>query len=47
MANSYLNILTFILTTVFYYMALKPNLSYDALVDEKNIKNIVKIIIYI
>ena len=38
MANSYLNILTFILTTVFYYMALKPNLSYDALVDEKKYK---------
>ena len=38
MANSYLNILTFILTTVFYYMALKPSLSYDALVDEKKYK---------
>ena len=38
MANSYLNILTFILTTIFYYMALKPSLSYDVLVDEKKYK---------
>lgn len=29
MANSYLNIVTFLLTTLFYYMALKPGLSYD------------------
>jgi hypothetical protein len=28
MANSYLNILTFLLTTLFYYMILKPNLDY-------------------
>ena len=35
MANSYINIVTFILTTIFYYMALKPNLSYDVLVDVK------------
>ena len=35
MANSYINILTFILTTVFYYMALKPTLSYDDLIDSK------------
>lgn len=38
MANSYINIVTFILTTVFYYMALKPTLSYDTLVDEKKYK---------
>jgi hypothetical protein len=35
MANSYINILTFVLTTVFYYMALKPTLSYDDLIDVK------------
>ena len=35
MASSYINILTFILTTVFYYMALKPVLSYDDLIDVK------------
>lgn len=35
MANSYINILTFVLTTVFYYMALKPTLLYDDLIDVK------------
>jgi hypothetical protein len=35
MANSYINIVTFILTTVFYYMALKPTLSYNDLIDVK------------
>jgi hypothetical protein len=35
MSNSYINIVTFILTTIFYYMALKPNLSYDVIVDVK------------
>lgn len=29
MANSYLNMVTFLLTTVFYYMALKPSLHYS------------------
>lgn len=29
MANSYLNILTFLITTIFYYMALKPSLPYN------------------
>jgi hypothetical protein len=29
MANSYLNILTFLLTTIFYYLALKPSLPYS------------------
>jgi hypothetical protein len=29
MANSYLNILTFLLSTIFYYLALKPTLSYS------------------
>jgi len=35
MANSYINIITFILTTIFYYMALKPTLKYDDLIDAK------------
>lgn len=29
MANSYLNIVTFLLTTLFYYMVIKPKLTYD------------------
>ena len=29
MANSYLNIVTFLLTTLFYYMTIKPKLTYD------------------
>lgn len=29
MANSYLNIVTFLLTTLFYYLALKPSLTYE------------------
>lgn len=29
MASSYLNIVTFLLTTLFYYMTIKPNLTYD------------------
>jgi hypothetical protein len=35
MTSSYINIFTFILTTVFYYMALKPVLLYDDLIDIK------------
>ena len=35
MVNSYINIVTFILTTIFYYLFLKPKLSYDILVDFK------------
>jgi len=31
MANTYTNVITFILTTIFYYMALKPMLTYDIL----------------
>jgi hypothetical protein len=31
MANSYVNIITFILTTIFYYMAMKPLLTYSIL----------------
>ena len=33
MANSYLNIVTFLLTTLFYYLAIKPSLTYDTLID--------------
>jgi hypothetical protein len=29
MASSYLNIVTFLLTTLLYYMTIKPNLTYD------------------
>lgn len=29
MVNSYLNIITFLLSTLFYYMALKPTLNYE------------------
>ena len=29
MVNSYINVVTFILTTIFYYMALKPLLTYE------------------
>jgi len=33
MANSYLNIITFLLTTIFYYLALKPSYTYEILSD--------------
>jgi hypothetical protein len=33
MANSYLNIVTFLLTTIFYYLALKPSYTYEILSD--------------
>lgn len=38
MANSYLNIVTFLLTTIFYYFILKPKLTYDVFTDEKKMK---------
>jgi hypothetical protein len=38
MANSYLNIVTFLLTTLFYYLAIKPNLTYDISVDPAKYK---------
>jgi hypothetical protein len=38
MAGSYLNIVTFLLTTLFYYMAIKPTLTYDILMDPKQYK---------
>jgi hypothetical protein len=37
--SSYVNIVSFILTTYLYYTFLKPTLSYDQLKDEKEIKN--------
>jgi len=37
MASSYLNIVTFLLTTLFYYLAIKPSFTYDISVDpQKN-----------
>jgi hypothetical protein len=38
MANSYLNIVTFLLSTIVYYMVLKPNLKYETLVDPVKFK---------
>lgn len=35
MTNSYLNIVTFLLTTLFYYMALKPSLPYTLYKDKQ------------
>jgi len=36
MANSYLNILTFLLTTLVYYLAFKPSLNYDDMMNSDN-----------
>jgi len=33
MANSYLNIVTFLLTTLFYYLAVKPSYTYEISLD--------------
>jgi len=33
MANSYLNIVTFLLTTLFYYLAIKPSYTYEISID--------------
>jgi hypothetical protein len=38
MANSYLNIVTFLLTTLFYYMALKPTLPYQLYSNKEEYK---------
>jgi len=38
MTNSYLNIVTFLLTTLFYYMALKPTLPYTLYKDKQKYK---------
>ena len=39
MINSYLNILTFLLTTLLYYWALKPTLKYDDMVNPESYNN--------
>jgi hypothetical protein len=39
MANSYLNIITFLLTTLFYYLALKPSLKYSDMTNADNYNN--------
>jgi hypothetical protein len=39
MANSYLNTVTFLLTTWFYYAALKPNLTYEVRSDPERYKS--------
>jgi hypothetical protein len=39
MANSYLNIVTFLLTTLFYYLALKPALPYTLYKNKEEYKN--------
>lgn len=41
MANSYLNIVTFLLTTVFYYLALKPALPYAIYSNKEEYTNYV------
>lgn len=38
MTNSYLNIVTFLLTTLFYYLALKPTLPYTLYKDKQKYK---------
>ena len=38
MAGSYLNIVTFLLTTLLYYMVIKPNLTFDSLIDPAKYK---------
>ena len=39
MANSYLNIITFLLTTLVYYLALKPSLKYNDMTNTENYNN--------
>jgi hypothetical protein len=39
MANSYLNIITFLLTTLVYYLALKPSLKYNDMTNSDNYNN--------
>ena len=41
MANSYLNIVTFLLTTVFYYLAIKKELTYEVFSDDEKHKKYV------
>lgn len=42
MANSYLNIITFLLTTIFYYLALKPTLKYQQLTNAGEYKKYIQ-----
>lgn len=39
MASSYLNIVTFLLTTLFYYLVIKPSLTYETLTDPAKMKD--------
>lgn len=41
MTNSYLNIVTFLLTTIFYYLALKPSLPYNLYKNKEEYTNYV------
>jgi hypothetical protein len=41
MANSYLNIVTFLLTTLFYYLVLKPSLPYSSYKDKEQYKSFI------
>jgi len=41
MSNSYLNIVTFLLTTLFYYLALKPALPYTTYKNQEEYKNFI------
>lgn len=41
MTNSYLNIITFLLTTLFYYLALKPSLPYSLYKDKDAYKRFI------
>jgi hypothetical protein len=38
MANSYLNIVTFLLTTLFYYLTIKPTLTYEKSINPNEYK---------
>jgi hypothetical protein len=39
MASSYLNIVTFLLTTLFYYLVIKPSLTYETITDPAKMKD--------
>ena len=42
MASSFLNIITFVLTTIFYYMIIKPVLTYETFTDTEQFKEYTK-----
>ena len=42
MANSYLNIVTFLLTTLFYYLSIKPSFTYEISADTKKYNEYIK-----